>query len=97
MVKNLPTDFNKKFHDKSKFPVQTGNFTEEPNIKIVQNSNLLYYDDFELISSELYSLLFKKNNLALYGTCYFINNTICIKMSKDLNKESNSSIFIYGC
>ena len=97
IIKNLPTDFNKKFHDKSKFPVQTGNFTEEPNIKYVQNTNLLYYDDFELISSELYSLLFKKNNLALYGTCYFINNTICIKMSKDLNKESNSAIFIYGC
>ncbi len=96
IIKNLSKDFNKKFHEKSRIPVQTGNITEEPNIKNVQNSNLLYYDDFELISSELYSLLFKKNNLALYGTCYFINNTICIKMSKDLNKESNSAIFLYG-
>ena len=96
IIKNLPNGFNKKFHEKSKFSVQIENIIEEPYIKNVENTNLFYYDDFELISSELYSLLFKKNNLGLNGKCYFINNDICIKTSKDLNNEYNSAIFIYG-
>ena len=97
IIKNLSNDLNAKFYEKSKFQVQTGNISEEPNIKKVQNANILYFDGFELIDKELYSLLFKRNNFfSLFGACYFINNSICIKMPQDLNKESNSVIFIYG-
>ena len=96
IIKSLPNDFNKKFFEKSKYNVQTGNIPEEPIIKNVQNTNLLYYNDFELIDKHLYYFLFKKNNLGLYGECYFKNNNICIKMPKDLNKKLNTEIYIYG-
>ena len=96
IIKNLSNDLNTKFYEKSKFQVQTGNISEEPNIKKVQNANILYFDGFELIDKELYSLLFKRNNFfSLFGACYFINNSICIKMPQDLNKESNSVLYIW--
>ena len=60
-------------------------------------SYLLYYDDFELIDNELYSYIFKKTNMKIYGECYFSNNKICIKLPSTLNnKKSSSVLFVYG-
>ena len=96
IIKNLPNNINKIFINKSKNKIQIGNISQEPNINIVQNTGLFYYDNFELIDKEIYSLLFKKDKREIYGECYFINNYICIKMPKELNNNSLSVVYIFG-
>ena len=59
IIKSLPNDLNKKFIEKSNFKIPGENIYEEPDFKNVKTINLLYYDDFEIINQELYSLLWK--------------------------------------
>ena len=97
IIKNLPNNINMNFINKSKYKVPTGNILEEPNSKCVQNTELFYYDEFELIDRNLYSLIFKKSNIQIYGECYFSNGYICIKMPQPLNqKKTTSCILIFG-
>ena len=95
IIKNLPKEYNQNFIGKSKFKVDTNGINEDPDLKVVQNSEIYYNDDFELIDKDLYTSLFKKNNLGNFCTCYFINNDICIKMPTSLNK-TKAAIYIYG-
>ena len=95
IIKNLPKEYNQIFIDKSKNKIKINYMNEEPDLKAVENVDIFYYDDFELIDKELYSLLFKKNNPGNFCTCYFINEDICIKMPKDFSK-TNSAIYLYG-
>ena len=96
IIKNLSKDYNQKFIDKSKNKFQINYITEEPDLKSIQNTEIFYCDDFELIDKELYALLFKKNNSGNFFKCYFINDNICIKMPKEFNKNQSSAIYIYG-
>ena len=95
IIKKLQKKYNQIFINKSKYAVQANQIGEEPNLKSVQNTELLYYDDFELIDKELYTLLFKKSNSGNFCTCYFINDDICIKMPKVFGK-TNSAFYVYG-
>ena len=97
IIMNLPNDINKKFIETNKYPVQTISINEEPNLKAVHNTNLYYYDEFELIDKELYSSIFKKNNINVQGECYFINSNICIKLPNQLNNDNfYPSKYIFG-
>ena len=53
IIKNLSKEYNQKFVNKSKSKLQTNGINEEPNLKEVQNSEIYYYDDFELIDKDL--------------------------------------------
>ena len=70
---------------------------EEPILKAIPNSEIFYYDEFELIDKELYSLIFNKKDLGIYEECYFINKYICIKMPNQLNKNRKTHIYVFGC
>ena len=97
IIKNLSNNINMNFINKSKYKVPIRNTLEEPNPKCVQNQELFYYDEFELIEQNLYSKLFKDSKMQIYGECYFSNGYICIRMPSELNqKKSNSCILIYG-
>ena len=96
IIKNLSNDINQKFNEKSKNKFQIGNIREEPLIKSILNPELFYYDEFELIDKELYSLIFKKNNIGIYGECYFINDCMCIKMPTQINQKKSTQIYIFG-
>ena len=98
IIKSLSNEFNKRFIENSKFKVDTRNISEEPNKK---KYNYNYYDGFELLDKELYTLLFKKNFNGIYRECYFVytknnKNEICIKMPHNLNTNTSSAIYIYG-
>ena len=94
IIKNLPDNINQKFIEKSKNKVQTGNIPEAP--KINGNLGIFYYDEFELIDNNLYSLIFKKNNIGIYGECYFVNGYLCIKMPTQINSKKSTQINIFG-
>ena len=96
MIKSLPNTINRKFIEKSKNKVQIGNIPEAPNIKAIPNLEIFYYDEFELIDKELYSLMFKKSNIGIYGECYFINGYICIKMPTQINSKKSTQIYLFG-
>ena len=71
------------------------NLPKEYNQKFIGKSqSKVQTTGIELIDKDLYTSLFKKNNLGNFCTCYFINNDICIKMPKSLNTKS--AIYIYG-
>ena len=76
IIKNLPFDINKKFIEKSKKGFKDDYNKEEPKIKTVQNSEIFYYDEFELIDEELYNILFQPREHSTHKTCYFINEFI---------------------
>ena len=76
IIKNLPFDINKKFIEKSKIGFKPNYIKEEPKIKNLQNSEIFYYDEFELIDEELYDILFQPKEYLIYKTCYFINEFI---------------------
>ena len=96
IIKNLPDNINQKFIEKSKNKVQIGNISEAPTVKGISNFDIFYYDEFELIDKELYSLIFKKNNIGIYGECYFVNDYICIKMPTQINKKKSTQIYLFG-
>ena len=96
IIKSLPNNINKKFIEKSKNKVQFGNILKEPNLKGIPNTDLFYYDEFVLIDKELYSLIFKGNNIDIYGKCYFVNGYICIKMLKQQSQIKATQIYIFG-
>ena len=95
IIKNLPNNINQKFIEKSKYKPKIGNISEEPTIKGIPNSELFYYDEFELINEELYYLIFNKKDMGINGKCFFINDYVCVKMPKKINIKSNN-IFIFG-
>ena len=96
IIKNLPNNLNQKFNDNYSHIIQTGNILEEPIKKYVQNSDLCYYDNFELIDKELYFQIFKKTNIDIYRESFFVNGYICVSMPSRINSKSSSSIFVYG-
>jgi hypothetical protein len=73
IIKNLREEYNQKFICKSKFKVDTNGINEEPDLMVVQNSEIYYFNDFELIDKDLYSSLFKKNNSGNFCSCYFLS------------------------
>ena len=95
IIKSLPNNINQKFIEKSKNKVQTENKSEVPTIKGIPNLEIFYFDKFELIDKELYSLIFKKNNIGIYGECYFVNGYLCIKMPTKIN-SNKSTMVIYA-
>ena len=97
IIKSLPNNINKNIIDKNKLSNKYENIKKLPISKKVLNTNYYYYDDFELIDKELYSLLvLNKDNIELCQECFFINNHICIKLPKKLNQNTSSSLYIYG-
>ena len=96
IIKSLPININPKFNEKSKNKVQIGNISEAPTVKGISNFDIFYYDEFELIDKELYSLIFKKSNIGIYGECYFINDYLCIKMPSQINQKKSTQIYIFG-
>ena len=96
IIKNLPNNINKKFNEKSNNIVQTGNTLEKPKINEISNLGIFYYDEFEIIDNNLYSSIFKKNNIGIYGVCYFVNGYICIKMPNQINSQKTTHIYIFG-
>ena len=96
IIKIVPFDINKRFNEKSKIQVKTDYIKEEPQIKNIQNTEILYYDEFELIDEEIYQSLFKTNAGAVYRTCVFINENIYIRIPSSLNPNLNSIFVIFG-
>ena len=96
IIKNLPFDINKKFKEKSKIGFKPNYIKEEPKIKHVQNSEIFYYDEFELIDEELYDILFQPKEYLIYKTCYFINEFIYLQIPQNLNIKSKYSFILFG-
>ena len=73
IMKNLPKEINNKF--KKQYPLNdlTDKTLEEIELKTVNNNKkIIYYDNFELITDEIYNLLFKNKNKDYLGK-YYIN------------------------
>ena len=74
IMKKLPNEINNKF--KKQYPLNDSNdkTLEEIGLKTVNNNNnkIIYYDNFELITDEIYNLLFKNKNKD-YLEKYYIN------------------------
>ena len=96
IIKNSSLDINKKIYEKSIIGFNKDYIKEEPKIKSVQNSEIFYYDEFEIIDEELYNSLFKSTSEAIYRTCYFVNEFIFIQIPSELNNKSTSCIIIFG-
>ena len=62
IIKELPNEIIKKFIGKNKVNIINGFILEEIDISAVENANIMYYDNFELISDNIYKLLFEKKN-----------------------------------
>jgi len=96
IIKNLPADIIEKFNVKRKTEIKFNYVTLEPKIKNVQNSEILYYDEFELIDEEIYKSLFEENSKGTFGECIFKKEYIFIKLPAELNKKINSIFIILG-
>jgi hypothetical protein len=62
IIKELPKEIISKFSGKNKSNLSDDFILEESDIKVVDNTNIMYYDNFELISDDIYNLLFNKKN-----------------------------------
>ena len=96
IIKNSSLDINKKIYEKSIIGFNKDYIKEEPKIKSAQNSEIFYYDEFEILDEELYNSLFKSSSRTIYKTCYFVNEFIFIQIPSELNNKSNSCFVIFG-
>ena len=96
IIKNLPANIIEKFNVKRKTEIKFNYVTFEPKIKNVKNSEILYYDEFELIDEEIYKSLFEENSKGTFGECIFKNEYIFIKLPEELNKKINSIFIALG-
>ena len=72
IMKKLPNEINNKF--KKKYPLNDLNdqTLEEVELKTISNTKIIYYDNFELVTDEVYNPLFKNKNKD-YLKKYYIN------------------------
>ena len=107
LIKSLPIEINIELNKKEKEKINkyVNNNQIEPNVKSYnyENDNYLkYYDNFQIISEEMYNLIFEddkhsilnqhKNN---YVKCIFHDKIIMIELSKFMN-EINKYILEVG-
>ena len=75
IIKELPKEINNKFGKKNK-ENNLYDFEEELQLKTINNTNIMYYDDFELIEDNIYNTLFKNKEKDYLNKYYiYINST----------------------
>ena len=97
LIKSLPIDINIELNKKEKLKEYVNNIQVEPNIDAYTydyNKYLMYYNKFQIISLEMYDLIFDdvrhsrlnqlKNN---FVNCIFYENIIIIELSKYINEN----------
>ena len=96
IIKNAPYEINQKLIEKNKIGFNNNYIKEEPKIKNVENSEISYYDEFEIIDAEIYNLLFKPKEDSACRICFFVNESIFLQIPQKLNIKSSSCFIIFG-
>ena len=95
IIKNLSDELKNKFRQKKNININIDNdFTlKEIEIKVINNTNLMYYDDFCLLTDEIYNILIKNlSENSIYVEFYSTDNYIYFKIPDNLNNIENKFI-----
>ena len=88
IIKNLST---KKINNENQ--INTNNEEEEPKFEVLNNMNIMYYNEFELINENVYNLLFGniKNrnytNMNYFRKCYILKKYIFFQLPESINEK----------
>jgi hypothetical protein len=100
IIKELPNEIIKKFIGKNKVNIINGFILEEIDISAVENANIMYYDNFELVSDNIYKLLFNRKNedyLSKYYLDIYSNKQyIYFEIPKIINNDEQKYILQIG-
>ena len=98
IMKELSKEIIMKYQGKNKSNLIDDFILEESDIKVIDKTNIMYYDNFELISSDVYNLLFnKKNNDYLskyYLDIFSTKNYLYFEIPKIINNDDTQRIII---
>ena len=89
IIKNYLMNINQQFIF---LPNQVYNINEEPKIEEIKGNSYFYYNNFEIIEEDIYSILFNNNNYtdnANYRECYFENSYMYFSLSEYLCNNKN--------
>ena len=89
IIKNYLMNINQQFNF---LPNQIYNINEEPKIEEIKGNSYFYYNNFEIIEEDIYSILFNNNNYtnsANYRGCYFENSYMYFSLSEYLCNNKN--------
>ena len=89
IIKNYLMNINQQFNF---LPNQIYNINEEPKIEEIKGNSYFYYNNFEIIEEDIYSILFNNNNYtnsSNYRECYFENSYMYFSLSGYLCNNKN--------
>ena len=98
IIKELPNEIIMKFQGKNKANIIDDFILEEIDIKAINNTNIMYYDNLELLSDNIYKLLFKKKNndylSKYYLEIFATEKYLYFEIQKLINNDDTQKIFI---
>ena len=98
IMKELSKEIIMKYQGKNKSNLIDDFILEESDIKVIDKTNIMYYDNFELISGDIYNLLFnKKNNDYLskyYLDIFSTQKYLYFEIPKIINNDDTQKIII---
>ena len=98
IIKELPNEIITKFQGKNKANIIDDFILEKIDIKVINNTNIMYYDNLELLSDNIYKLLFKKKNNDYLSKYYLEIQTtkkyIYFEIPKFINNDDTQIIIL---